>query len=270
MSTAHPFSFLITGWKHRRLIRRLAWRKIEQKYRGSVLGFLWALFHPLFMLSIYTFVFSFVFKARWNLPGGGEAEFALLLFSGLTIYSIFSDCVNEAPNLMAANSIFIKQLVFPTEVLAWVSLLASLFTFTSSMLLLAIFYVAVLGTPPWTVAYMPMILGPVLLLTLGMVWLLSSLGVFLRDISQLVGVSTTALLFMSPIFYSASNIPQAYRGYYDLNPFVHILEMSRASIFFVTVPDWQTLGGLTLIGWLVSWAGYAWFMKTKRSFPDVL
>jgi lipopolysaccharide transport system permease protein len=265
-----PFAFIAEGLRHRRLIGRLAWRRIEARYRGSVLGLAWTLLHPMMMLAIYTFVFSFVFKSRWGSAEGPQTEFALFLFSGMILYAIFAECINEAPGLMLANQIYIKQLVFPTEVLAWVTLLTSLFVFAINSLLLMVFYFAIRGCPPESALWLPVIVAPVLLLTLGMVWFLSSLGVYIRDIGQVVGVFTTALLFMSPVFYPASAIPENLRGWYFLNPFASILDMSKAALFYGVEPDWVRLGELTLAGWVVAWLGFAWFMKTKRGFADVL
>ena len=265
-----PHSFLWTGWKHRQLIARLTWRKIEARYRGSILGLLWTLLHPLMMLAIYTFIFSFVFKAKWYMPGGERAEFALFLFSGMIVYAIFAECVNEAPGLMLANQIYIKQLIFPTEILAWVSLATSLFGFFVNSLLLLIFYIAVLGNPPISSLWLPLLIAPVALATLGVIWFLSSIALFLRDIAHVVGVLTTALLFLSPIFYPSSVIPDRFRSYYYLNPFASILDMSKEALFHGAAPDWATLAAFTLGGWVVAWLGYIWFMKTKRTFADVL
>ncbi len=266
----HPFAFLYAGWRYRSLIRRLTARKIQSHYRGSRLGVLWALFHPLLMLSVYTFVFSVVFQARWDPSDDGDAEFALFVFSGMILYAIFSKCVNEAPTLMAVHQTYIKQVVFPAEVLAWVSLLAALFDFVVGWILLMVFHLVVLGPPPLTAIFLPLVLCPVLLMTLGAVWLLASLGVFLKDVSHVVGVATTALFFLSPIFYPISSVPEPLRPYYALNPFASVLEMSRASLFYGTPPDWPTLGALVGVAWLGAWLGYLWFMKTKGSFADLL
>ena len=270
MGPNHPFAFLSAGLRHRQLIGRLARRRIEARYRGSVLGLAWTLLHPLLMLAIYTFVFSFVFEARWAAVAGQPGEFALFLFSGLIVYAIFSECVNEAPNLMLANETYIKQLVFPTEVLAWTMLLASLFSFVVNALLLLAFCALILGPPPASALWLPLIVLPVVLLTLGVAWFLSSLGVYIRDIGQVVGVLTTALLFLSPIFYPAAAVPESLRAWYFLNPFASILDMSKASLFYGAAPDWARLGWLTLAGWVAAWLGFAWFMKTKRGFADVL
>lgn len=270
MSIYQPHSFLSAGWKHRQLIGKLSRRRIETRYRTSVLGLFWSLLQPLFMLGIYTFIFSFVFKAKWNTAGFENTEFGLLLFSGLTLFSLFSQCANEAPELLVGNQAYIKQLVFPTEILAWVSLLTSLFTFATSALLMLGFYCVIHGIPPVTALWLPVVLAPITLITLGAVWFLSSIGLFLRDTSQVVGVLTTALLFLSPVFYPSSMIPEAYRTYYFLNPFASLFDISKGLLFSGTPPDWQQLALLTLGSWLMAWLGFIWFMKTKKAFADAL
>ena len=270
LSIYRPHSFLSTGWKHRQLIGKLSRRRIETRYRTSVLGLFWSLLHPLFMLGIYTFIFSFVFKAKWNTAGFENTEFALLLFSGLILYQVFAECANEAPGLLVVNEVYIKQLIFPTEILAWVNLLTALFSFAASAVLLFCFYCFVRGVPPLTALWLPAILGPIALISLGVAWFLSSIGLFLRDTSQVVSVLTTALLFMSPIFYPSSMIPEPYQRYYFLNPFARLLDMSKGVLFSGTPPDWQQLLFVTLGSWAVAWLGYVWFMKTKHAFADAL
>lgn len=271
LSRYSPLSFAMTGWNSRRLIFYLARRKIETRYRGSIFGILWALLEPLAMLTIYTFVFSFVFRARWGgLPPGVHGEFAIFLFSGLTIYAVFSESVNESPSSILESTAYVKQLIFPTEVLAWVLVLAGLFRFSINSVLLVAFYRLTMGNLPVSAAFMPLVLLPVVLLALGVTWLLSSLGVFLRDVGQFVGLATTGLLFLSPIFYPASAIPERFQSIYFLNPFAGVLEMSKRSLFEGQPPDPLELGVLVAVGWAVAWAGHSWFQLTKSSFADVL
>jgi lipopolysaccharide transport system permease protein len=273
MGIYQPFAFLRSGWKHRELIQTLARRKIELRYRGSQLGFLWTIINPLMLLAVYTFVFSFVFKSRWGASDAAHpatAEFSLYLFSGMILYSVFAECVNEAPGLILQNSDFVKQHIFPLETLPWVSLLATLFNFAVGMSILVVFFPFVLGVPPISLFYLPLILLPIVLLTLGTSWFLASLGVFLRDISQVVSVLTTALLFLSPIFYPVSRIPEQMRDVYNLNPFARIIEMSKGVIFHGSAPDWWSLAALCLGGWIVAWLGYVCFMKSKHGFADVV
>jgi len=265
-----PFTPLRIGWRHRRLIARLTRRQIEERYRGSILGFSWILLTPLLLLCVYTFVFSVVLQAKWGGQADSSSGFALYLFSGLIVYNIFAESMNEAPDLMGANKIYIKQMLFPVEILPWVTLASALFRFAASFLLLAVFFCLMRGLPPLTVLALPLVLVPVLLLTVGGVWIFSSLGVFLRDLSQVVGLITTALLFLSPIFYSPENVPHNLRSVYDLNPFAVLLEAHRQLLFEGHMPAPNDFLALCGFSWLVAWLGYGWFMKTKEGFADVL
>jgi lipopolysaccharide transport system permease protein len=271
LGPVHPFAFLQAGWVHRALIVRLARRKVEARYRGSLLGSLWAWIQPLLLLSVYTFVFAVVFEARWGLTeGGGLTPFALAAFAGMVYYGVFSECVNEAPNLLLANQAFIRQVRFPVEVLPWVTLVASLFGFAINLLLLVAFALLVLGRVPWTLALVPVVAVPLLLITLGVTWLLSSAGVFVRDLAQITGVATTALLFLSPVFYPASRIPESFQSIYSINPFATLIETFRGALFEGQLPDPAPLAGVAFAGWLVSWIGFLAFMKAKDGFADVL
>jgi lipopolysaccharide transport system permease protein len=265
-----PLSFLVAGWEHRALILQLSRRRVASRYRGSLLGGLWAVIHPLMMLCVYTFVFSFVLRARGTFASESEAHFALFVFSGMIVYAIFSESVNDAPSLVLNNRTYVKHLLFPVEVLPWVTVVSGLFGFLISFAILMIFSVAMNGQPPVTALLMPLLVLPVVFLALGFSWLLSSLGTFLQDLSQGTSVATTALFFLSPIFYPLSAIPEPIRRYSSLNPFAFTLESARGVLFEGVTPDWFVLGALTLISFVVAWLGYVWFMKTKGAFADVL
>ena len=266
----NPFSFLMVAWREQTLILEFTRRKVASRYRGSTLGMLWAVLNPLLMLSIYTFVFSVVFRSRWGMESGGEGEFALFLYSGLVLYTVFSECVNEAPESLFQNAVYIKQHVFPSEVLAWASALSAVFSFLVNLLILVVFDVLILGVPGYAALYMPLMIVPVLLWTLGVVWIVSSIGVYLRDLGQVIPPLTTALLFLSPIFYPASRVPESFRWIYEFNPFVFILETARGALFYNRPPDWLGLGLCVLVAWLVAWCGYNCFVATKKGFADVL
>jgi len=231
---------------------------------------LWAILNPLIMLGIYTFIFSVVFQSKWGSSDGSQSNFALFLFSGLILYLIFSECVNEAPSLLRENKVYIQQLVFPTEILPWISVLASIFNFMINWLILIFFYSAVIGPPPVTALFMPLMAIPVALITVGTVWFISSLGLYLRDITHLVGLMTTAILFLSPIFYPASAVPESFQAYYSLNPFVPILTMSKGALFHGLLPSAEAFAFLLIGSWAFAWLGYLWFMYSKRGFADVV
>nr|WP_209768585.1 ABC transporter permease [Azospirillum rugosum] len=257
-------------WQHRRLILRLAQRDLEARYRGSLLGLVWAVLTPLLMMTVYTFVFTVVFQARWGASTGSKAEFALLLFSGLVLFTIFSECLARAPGLMLENVSYIKKVVFPLEILPAVILLVALANATIGFIILEAFALAVFGLPPLTILLFPLILLPLCLFALGVTWFLSSLGVFLRDIKQMVSVLVTILMFISPIFYPVSAIPEAYRPIIQLNPLTLLLEGARDVLFWGTVPNPLEWLLSTAVAYGIAWLGFAWFMKTRKAFADVV
>ena len=259
-----------TGWHHRKLIERLSKREIEAKYRGSLLGPVWALLTPLMMLGVYTFLFSIVFQSRWTVSGGGRGEFAILFFSGMIIFTILSESAVRAPGLMIENVSYIKKVVFPLEIMPWVCLSVSLFNAALSFVVLLLFYVIVLGLPPLTILLLPLVLLPLCLATLGLTWFLASVGVFLRDIQQIIGAVVTALMFLSPVFYPVTAIPESYRWLIYLNPLTITLESSKDVLFWGRVPDPVMWTVDLLFGWLIAWIGYVWFMKTRKAFADVI
>ena len=267
---ANPFAFVATAHRYRQLIVRLAARRIQAQYRGSSLGMSWAVLQPLLLLAVYTFAFAFVLGAQWSPEEPGKADFALFVFSGMLFFGVFSKPFAEAPGLMVMNQTYIKQLVFPAEVLALSSVLVALFDFAVAFLVWACLFVWLRGVPPLTWLLVPVVLAPAVLLALGASWLLSSLGVFLRDLAQLVSLASTALFFLSPIVYPVSRIPEWLAPYYQLNPLVGILEASKAVLFRGGAPDWSIFALAMLVAWAAAWLGHAWFMRTKGSFADVL
>ncbi|PWC40893.1 ABC transporter permease [Azospirillum sp. TSO35-2] len=267
---AGPFALFQTAWHHRSLILRLARREIDARYRGSVLGIVWAVLNPILMLAVYTFVFSVVFQARWGTTGGSNTEFALLLFSGLILFNVLGESLNRAPGLMLENVSYIKKVVFPLEILPLVSLAVALFNAGIGFVILLVFHLATAGLPPPTALLLPLVLAPLCLTTLGLTWFFASAGVFLRDIRQVVTVGVTVLMFLSPIFYPMTAIPERFRAILHLNPMTVILEQSKDLLFWGRVPSPLSWGLATLAAWGLAWLGYAWFMKTRRGFADVV
>lgn len=265
-----PKEMVSSLWRNRELIRALTQREVIGRYRGSFMGILWSFFNPLFMLAVYTFVFSVVFKARWGAGGDSKTEFALVLFAGLMVFNVFSECINRAPGLILANVNYVKKVVFPLEILPWVALGASLFHGVVSLGVWLLAYSIFFGVPHLTVLYLPLIILPLVLFIMGLSWFLASLGVYLRDVSQVIGVITTVLMFMSPVFYSAEALPVAYRGILYLNPLTPAIEQARLVLYVGHMPDMQLLSKCLLMSMLVALLGFAWFQKTRRGFADVI
>ena len=257
-------------WRHRRLLSGLTKREVVGRYRGSFLGIMWSFFNPLFMLAVYTFVFSVVFNARWSGSGGSKVEFALALFAGMIVFNVFSECVNRAPGLILGNVNYVKKVVFPLEVLPWVTLGAATFHMLISLSVWLVFYLVFFGIPHWTVLLLPFVMLPLLLMTAGFCFALAALGVYLRDVSQVVTVATTALLFLSPIFYPVSALPPAYQTIIHLNPLTLIIEQTRGILIAGIVPNlsaWVIGLGISI---LMTWVGFFVFQKTRKGFADVL
>lgn len=257
--------------RNRSLIYAMTKREVIGRYRGSFLGILWSFFNPVFMLIVYTFVFSVVFKTRWGGGSGSKAEFALILFAGLIIFNLFAECVNRAPTLILSNVNYVKRVVFPLEILPWVSLGTVLFHALISLAVWLIAYLIFFGAPHLTVLFLPLVILPTLLLIMGLTWGLSSLGVYLRDVSQFITIAVTVLMFLSPIFYPASAIPEKYRTVVVLlNPLAPAIAQARDVLFFGKSPEWINLSVYLLSTLLIAWLGFAWFQKTRKGFADVL
>lgn len=268
--SAMPKEMFASLWRSRGLIQASAKREVLGRYRGSTLGLLWSFLNPLFMLTIYTFVFSVVFKARWNAGSDSKTEFALVLFAGLIVFNLFAECINRAPGLILANPNYVKKVVFPLEILPVVTLLSALFHGLISLGVWLWAYLVFFGPPHATVLYLPLVILPLFFFIMGLSWALASLGVFLRDVSQLIGVMVTVLMFLSPIFYPATALPEDYRHLLYLNPLTPVIEQTRDVLFWGKSPDFTMLGIYWVVSVLIAWLGFAWFQKTRKGFADVL
>lgn len=271
--TAHsisPRALLRSLRVHRDLMHNLIRREVVGRYRGSVLGLLWSFFNPVLMLATYTFVFSVVFKARWLAGSDSRTEFALVLFAGLMLYNFFAECVTRAPGVILTNTNYVKKVVFPLEILPVVIMGSAFFHFLVSLFVWLIFYLIFFGLPPPSVVLLVILLFPFILMTLGLSWFLASIGVYLRDVSQVITLATSALMFLSPIFYPITALPEDYRWLLQINPLTFIIEQARDVMIWGNGPDWSGLALYTLLAAMIAWGGFAWFQKTRKGFADVL
>ena len=256
---------------HRELIYQMSKREVIGRYKGSALGLLWSLLTPLLLLAMYTFVFSVVFAARWGGSSGtNRMEFALFLFVGIIVHGLLAETMNRSPTLVLANVSYVKKVVFPLEILPVVGICASLFHACMSLVVLGLAQALFGGGLPWTWLWLPLALLPLVVLALGLSWILSSLGVFIRDIAHPIALLTTVLLFASPVFYPASAVPQEYRAWLTLNPLSFVIEQARDVLLSGRAPDFAGLAVYLLVAVAVAWAGYAWFQRTRRGFANVL
>ncbi len=259
-------------WRNRQLIVQMTKREVVGRYKGSAMGLAWSFFNPVFMLVVYTFVFSEIFKSRWGGVGGDESktQFAVVLFVGMIVLSLFSEVLNRAPGLILANVNYVKKVVFPIEILPVIAMGAALFHSLISLGVLLSAFALFNGYLHWTAVFTPFVLLPLVILTLGLSWMLASLGVFLRDVGQTIGIITTVLMFLSPVFYPVTAVPERFRPFIMANPLTFIIEQAREVLIWGHLPNWMGLGIYTLAATIFAWVGYAWFQKTRKGFADVL
>jgi lipopolysaccharide transport system permease protein len=271
---AQPTSLVALGkslWRNRQLIAQMTKREVVGRYKGSALGLVWSFLNPVFMLTVYTFVFSVVFKARWGVGGEeSKTQFAVVLFVGMVVHGLFAEVLNRAPGLILSNVNYVKKVVFPLEILSVVSMGVALFYSLISLGVLLIAFVLFNGYLHWTAVLAPLVVLPLVILTLGLAWMLASLGVFLRDVGQTIGIITTVMLFVAPVFYPITALPEELRPWIMANPLTFIIEQARDVLIWGRLPNWSGLGIYTLVATAVAWAGSAWFQKTRKGFADVL
>lgn len=256
---------------NRELFFSLVKRDVKLKYKGSILGGVWAIFVPIFMLTVYTFVFSIVFRAKWNgLETGSKATFALILFAGLIIFNFFAECMGNAPSIILNNSSYVKKVVFPLELLPAVSVFSALFNLILSTLVWILFYSLEIGIPNITILFLPLAILPIILMSLGVSWFLSALGVYIRDVGQIVGIVITILMFVSPIFFPINALPVEFRGYLQFNPLASSISFMRDILFWGKLPSLSSYILYLFECFICTFLGYAFFQKTRKGFSDVL
>ena len=270
IASASPMGAVRSLWTNRQLIARMGQREIIGRYKGSAMGLAWSFITPLFMLAIYTFVFSVVFQARWGTSEESKTQFAVVLFAGLIVHTLFSDVINRAPQLVLGNVNYVKKVVFPLEILPVVQLLSATFHALVSVVVLIAAQLVFQGSLPITALLLPVVLLPFLLLTLGLAWCLASLGVFVRDVGQTINLITSVMLFMSPVFFPVQSLPPALQPWMHLNPLTFVIEQVREVVVWGRLPDWQGLAVYSLASIATAWLGFAWFQKTRKGFADVL
>lgn len=264
---AAPYAALV---RHFALVVQMARRDVAKRYRGSFAGLFWTFFNPILMLVIYTFVFGVIFKGRWNDRVTGHFQYAIVLFAGLNINAVFSECANRATTLIEENANYVKRVMFPLETLSWSTLGAALFHLLISTIALLALSLVVNQFIPWTVVLFPIVVACFLPFVVGAVWLLASLGVYFRDIRQVVSLITVALMFLAPILYPKEMIPEAYQNWLYLNPLTVIAEASQNVLLWGKPPIWSHLAIYTAISSVFAWGAFAWFEQTKKGFADVL
>lgn len=258
-------------WRHRHLAWQLIKREVQGKYRGTWGGLAWSFLTPLLMLLVYSFVFSQIFTVRWS-PAAADSPvaFALVLFSGLSIFGFVQETVSGAATLVLNHAAYVKKIVFPLEILPWVSLGSAAIHLGIALAVLLAAMLATGWMPSWTVLALPFVLLPLAIGLLGVMWLLAGLGVYLRDIRQPVTIATTGLLFLSPVFYPLDAVPERHRWLIMANPLTYFIEEGRQVLFWNAWPAAGSWLSATAIASACFACGFLAFRKLRRGFADVL
>lgn len=268
----NPMAMAGSLWRNRALAVALAKREIEQKYKAHRLGILWVLVNPLVLLAVYTFVFSVVFPTKLTQRDDEKlGVFALAVFAGLLTFSVFREVAARAPTVIVANRHFVTKMVFPLEILALAEVLSALFNFAVGMVVWLVGYgFIVRELPTWHALWVPVLILPVCLAGLGVSWIFSSLGAFLRDLTSMVELGITVLFFVTPIFFRLDRLPESYQRTLSYNPLAHVIQGVRSALLDHQTPDWGWFAWAMGGSLALAIVGYAFFMKSKRAFADVL
>ena len=256
-------------WARRDVFWELTKRDVEGRYSGSFFGLLWSFFNPLLMLGVYTLAFRELLGMRWP-NQQSSADFSLMIFCGMIVHSLMAECLARAPGVIISQSNLVKRVVFPLSILPCIMVASSVFNALLSFVVLLIFVLISQHALQLTILYLPVLFAPYVLLLCGVSWFMASLGVFVRDISQIAGVLSSVLMFLSPVFYPATNLHEPYREWIAFNPLTLVIEQTRQLVLFGKSPDWHSLGIYTVVAVAVMLFGYFWFQRTRDGFADVL
>ncbi|MES2536577.1 MAG: ABC transporter permease [Pseudomonadota bacterium] len=268
-SILNPLTIVAGLFRHRYLIGQLTRRDVLLKYRGSYLGLAWSFLYPLLLLSAFTFVFGKILGARWPQPAGQAAPFALIMYCGLIVFNIFAEVANGAPRLILGYQSYVKKIIFPVEILPLV-LVTSAWIHAAINLLMLLLAIALFGELHPTMLLTPIVLLPMVFFSFGLAWFLSAAGVFVRDMVHVMPVLVQVFMFLSPVFYAVSAVPQSLRWFYQLNPLSAVIEDLRRVTLWGEMPHWGSWSITLALSLVMAFAGYLIFMRGKEEFADVL
>ncbi len=271
-----PLALLADLAPHRRLIWLFVRREFAQRYRGATLGSLWAVLQPLLILGVYTLVFSVVLQIEFDsgITGNPQGDFVLFFFCGWIAFTLFAECAGQAPISIVRRQNLVTKVVFPLQILPVVMVGSALLRAVIGYCILLVAVVIITGRIPITALYLPVVLVPLVIFTLGAAWLLAALGVFWRDVRQVIPAVIRLLLFLTPVFYPLALVlrrtPEKYHWVLYLNPLTTVIESTRACVLVGRHPDFAALGILTLVSLVVLQLGYALFSAWRKDFSDVV
>jgi len=256
-------------WTNRSLIRSMVRRDILARYRGSAFDVLWAVLNPLLLMATYFFVFGIVLQSRFG-PDQSRTGFALYFLAGMLPWLAISEALGRAPYVIVEHRNFVKKLVFPVEVLPVTQVITGVVTQAFAMAIFVVALFVIRGSVPASIVWLPAVLVPQVLFTMGLSWFLAALGVYLRDLGQVIGFVLTLWFFITPICYPEASLPPEAAGILSKNPVFVLVRAYRSMFLEGAAPAWHSLWKLWLVAGIVFLLGHAWFYKLRKSFADVI
>jgi lipopolysaccharide transport system permease protein len=264
---ARPLDALL---RYRLLTKELVKREVLGRYRGATFGLLWSLISPFLMLMVYTLAFGYILKGRWPGTSGSTLDFTLILFVGLIVHGFFAECLTRSPQLILSNANYVKRVLFPLQILPWSMALAALFHLAMNVVVLLLMKAFLHQQVYATTFLLPIVLLPLFVLTIGISWMIAALGVYLRDIGQVVGVLATAMLFLSSAIVPVESLPENFRWVFYANPLTFIIDQARNVVIWGKGPDWIVWTIYMVLAVAFSLFSFTLFQNLRKGFADVL
>ena len=264
---AEPFTL---SWRHRDLIVAILRRELRERFKGSAAGWVWAIFAPLFSLITYTAVFSGTATLPNNAVASSKIDYGLFIFGGLLAYNFFSEMAYRAPSLLHEYSHYIKQTMFPAEVLSIIATLRATFYTTIGLVLMLACQLIFTGSLHWTVLLLPVWFVVFLAFLLGLTWFLSALGAFTRDTAYLMMTITPLMMFATPVFFSPDALSPTIRMLMYGNILAGFIEIVRDLVVFGQLPSAFVCAWTLFLTAATFWFGYWFFCARRNSIVDVI
>ena len=261
---------LLCAWQNYDLIVGFVRRDIQARFRDTVFGVFWAVAAPLVKLGVYTAIFGALIQPRWQNQVTDPHIVAFTYFSGLVFVEFFVECLNASANMVRDNTTYIKKVVFPVEILPWIAIGYATFRVFVGMTLVLIAYVGLVGLPPVDVLVIPILFFLFALIVLGLMWILSAVAVYVRDVGHFVTAFLPIMMFISPVFFPLSAVPEPAATLMLINPLSFPLEQMRAALFGAGFHAWLEGAIYAAVAILVASLGYRFFLKVRPGFADVL
>ncbi|MEJ0050328.1 MAG: ABC transporter permease [Methylovirgula sp.] len=258
------------AWHFRELIRAVVRRELMARFSGSILGWMWAIFGPLLMLSVYTVIFSHAVGIRASTASHGVANYSLNIFVGLIMFNLFSELAYRAPGLLHEHVNFIKKSIFPSETLAWIAAIRALVYAGISFCVLLFFELLITHWIPPTILLLPFVIVPFFLFLIGASWFLMALGSFTRDVMHLMASIVPVFMFATPIFYSFDDVPPVLRVILRVNIVGDYVELMRDIVLLNRIPNPWLYLGTVIVSLLVFRSAYRFYMRYKNVFVDII